>query len=202
MEISLSFVLTLAIFSYLLGDNWLYRLAVAVFVGVSAAFISSVTLQSVILPLTRGTPIEIITFLGIPLLLVLLLVLKPVRWLRPFAALALAFLIAVGAAVALLGALTGTLIPIVADTAAVDFNGEPLQLANGILIVIGVVTSLLYFQYIAKERRDGTISRGRIVQALSVIGEGFIAVTLGALFGTAILTSLSILAGQLQVFFG
>jgi hypothetical protein len=102
----------------------------------------------------------------------------------------------------LLGALTGTLIPLVQDTATLDFNGEPLQLANSILIVIGVVTSLLYFQYIAKERRDGSISRGRVVQALSVIGEGFIAVTLGALFGTAILTSLSILVGQLQVFFG
>jgi hypothetical protein len=171
-------------------------------VGVSAAFISSVTLQSVILPLTRGTAVEVIAFLGVPLLLVLLLILKPIRWLRPFAALALAFLIAVGAAVALLGALTGTLIPLVQDTATLDFNGEPLQLANSILIVIGVVTSLLYFQYIAKERRDGSISRGRVVQALSVIGEGFIAVTLGALFGTAILTSLSILVGQLQVFFG
>ncbi len=201
--IALSFVLTLAIFSYLLGDNWLYRLAVAVFVGVSAAFISSVTLQSVILPLTRETePILLIVFLGVPLLLVLLLILKPIRWLRPFAALALAFLIAVGAAVALVGALTGTLIPIVADTAAVEFGGEPLEIVNSILLVIGVVTSLLYFQYIARERRDGSISRGRIVQGLAVIGEGFIAITLGALFGTAILTSLSILVGQLQVFFG
>ena len=39
----IGFVFTLMIFSYLLGDNFLYRLAVYVFVGFTAGFIAIVT---------------------------------------------------------------------------------------------------------------------------------------------------------------
>ena len=49
------FVLTLMIFSYVLGDNFLYRIAVYVFVGLAAGFITIVTVESVILPWLRGT---------------------------------------------------------------------------------------------------------------------------------------------------
>ncbi|MGB1288114.1 MAG: hypothetical protein ACPG7F_16375, partial [Aggregatilineales bacterium] len=51
------FVFTLLIFSYILGDNFLYRLAVYVFIGLAAAFTTIVTLEQVILPLlTTANP--------------------------------------------------------------------------------------------------------------------------------------------------
>ena len=50
MSIGISFVLTLVIFSYLLADNFLFRMAVSVFVGLAAAFTTIVTVESVILP--------------------------------------------------------------------------------------------------------------------------------------------------------
>jgi hypothetical protein len=47
---ALGAVLTLLIFSYLLGDNPLYRLALHIFVGVSVAYALIIALRGVILP--------------------------------------------------------------------------------------------------------------------------------------------------------
>lgn len=205
MTTGLSFILTLLIFSYLLGDNLLYRLSVAVFVGLTAAFTVIVTFQSVIFPLLQGTGNELfvnVVILTVAGVLALLLVLRPIHRLRALTNLAVGFLVAVGSAVAVVGAITGTLIPLVQRTVAVDFSAEPATVLNSLLLVLGVMTSLLYFQVIARRRRDGTVTRGRIVELLSHIGQGFIVVTLGAMYAAAILTSLSILTGQLQVIFG
>src|SRR5690606_6292631 len=115
MTIGISFVLTLLVFSYLLGDNLLYRLALGVFVGLTAAFTSIVLLESVVLPLADGTPGNA-PLLVIAGLLVLLLLAKPFARLKALTNLSLALLIAVGAAVALVGAITGTLIPLIRQT--------------------------------------------------------------------------------------
>lgn len=200
MTIGISFVLTLLVFSYLLGDNLLYRLALGVFVGLTAAFTSIVLLESVVLPLADGTPGNAL-LLVIAGLLVLLLLAKPFARLKALTNLSLALLIAVGAAVALVGAITGTLIPLIRQTTTLN-TATTADLINGVIVLVGVVSSLLYFQFMARQGADGTIERGRIMQTVSVIGQGFVVVTLGALYGAAILTSLTILTGQLALFFG
>ncbi len=50
-----SLVLTLLVFSYLLGDNFLYRIAVHVLVGVAAGYTVIVALESVIVPWLNET---------------------------------------------------------------------------------------------------------------------------------------------------
>lgn len=203
-EISLlvSFVLTLMVFSYLLADTLLYRLAVAIFVGLAAAFTGIVTFESVILPALDLTDADLI----LPIVaasLVGLLMLKPIGRLNVLTNLALAFLVGVGAAVAVVGALTGTLIPLALDTAQRPADlSDTTALINTVLVVIGVVTTLLYFQYGARRRADGTTERGGLNRLLAGIGEVFIIITLGALYGSAILTSLTILTGQLSALTG
>jgi preprotein translocase subunit SecF len=49
------FILTLMVFSYLLGDNILYRLALYVFVGLSAGYLTLVTVDTVLLPWLNQT---------------------------------------------------------------------------------------------------------------------------------------------------
>ncbi len=46
----LSFLFTLLIFSYLLGDNPLFRIAVYIFVGVSSGYVAAVVWWQVIWP--------------------------------------------------------------------------------------------------------------------------------------------------------
>ena len=47
---SIAFIFTLMIFSYLLGDNPLYRIAAYFFVGVSAGYIASAAFWQVLWP--------------------------------------------------------------------------------------------------------------------------------------------------------
>lgn len=205
----ISLVLSLMVFSYLLGDNILFRIAVSIFVGLAAAYTTIVTVQSVIypaiLPVLDGRwelfSWESGFFILTPLTFGLLLLFKPVKQLRPLTNFALAFLIAVGSAAAVVGAVSGTLIPIVASTAQLSTSGNALDLFSSILIVIGVISSLIYFQYRAKRDSHGVIARGRITGIVAAIGEGFIVITLGAIYGAAILTSLTILTGQLASLF-
>ena len=48
-------ILSLMVFSYLLGDNILYRVAIYVFVGLAAGYVAVVTVESVLLPWLNST---------------------------------------------------------------------------------------------------------------------------------------------------
>lgn len=184
------FVLTLMVFSYILADNFLYRVAVYVLVGLAAGFIAIVTIESVLLPWFReyiaSGNVALFVLGMIPVILGLLLLFKTSARIGGLGNLAIAFIVGVGSAVALAGAISGTLIPLATSTAASEST------INGVITILGVVSSLVYFQYLARKTPDGRIQRNRPVQALSLVGQGFIVVTLGVLYAAAILTSLTI----------
>lgn len=191
------FALTLMIFSYLLGDNVLYRIAVYVFVGLAAAYVTIIAIESVIRPWLMAT-----LFSGdaggvavglIPPLLGLLLFMKASGRLARLGSLGLAFLIGLGAAVALVGAISGTLIPLAAGVV----TGAQTDLINGVLILLGVLSTLIYFQYLGRRQPDDSVRRPLPVRVFGAVGQGVIAVTLGALYGGAILTSLAILSERI-----
>jgi hypothetical protein len=193
------FIFTLMIFSYLLGDNVLYRLAVYVFVGLAAGYITVVTVEGVLLPWLRGTVLAPGADIGsrvlgvIPFILVLLLLLKSSPRLGRVGNLAIAVIVGVGTAVALVGAITGTLLPLAAATG----SAVRLDVVNGFLIFLGVSSTLLYFQYLARRRPGGEIRRGLVVRAIGAVGQGFVVMTLGALYAGAILTSLTIFSERI-----
>lgn len=197
-----SLVLTLMIFSYLLGDNFLYRLAVAVLVGVAAGYVAVVAVESVIVPWVDATllaeqgDMSDTTFRGVravgamPFLIGALLLFKVSPRLAPVGNLGLAFLIGSGVAVAIFGAASGTIIPLARDAG----NAAGEDVVEGVVMVLGVVTTLIYFQYLAAER-GGRIQRPRGLGPLASVGQAFVVVTLGTLYAGAILTSLTIFSG-------
>jgi hypothetical protein len=194
-----SLVLTLLVFSYLLGDNYLYRIAIHILVGAAAGYALIVAVESVLVPWMNTTILAeqgdrdtaLMTALrvlgAVPLLFGALLLLKASPRLGPVGNLGLAFLVGVGTAVAITGAATGTIIPLARE--AGEAVGD--DAVDGIVILVGVITTLIFFQYIAIERQ-GTIRRPRAFRALSAIGQGFVMIALGALYAGAILTSLAI----------
>ena len=194
-------VLSLFIFSSLLSDNWLYRLAIYVFIGLTAAFTFIVTVESLLpyaaafVRLISGTSTDVDTFPALSFVVALILIIPVLIGRLPGRGVTLGLLIAVGSAVAVLGTLTGTLLPFTLSTgAAVRAN-----LVNGLILLLGVVTSLLYFQFQGRRNPEGYAERGPWSQAISGIGQIFIVLTLGALYGTAILTSLTILTARISV---
>ncbi len=74
-----SFLLTLMVFSYLLGDNLLYRLAVFVFAGVAAGYSAIVIWDGILIPwlhdtlLVPNATLDQLTLGAAPLLIGLLL---------------------------------------------------------------------------------------------------------------------------------
>lgn len=194
-----SLVLTLFIFSYLLGDNVLYRLAIHVLVGVAAAYALIVATESVIKPWLEetllvdatgrdeATVIALRVIGPVPFLVGALLLFKVSPRLAAVGNLGLVLLIGVGVAVAIAGAVSGTILPLAREAGqAVDDT-----LADGLVILVGTITTLLYFQFFAVERR-GMVQRPRGLRSLSLVGQFFVTVTLGALYAGAILTSLAV----------
>jgi hypothetical protein len=205
----IGFILTLMVFSYLLGDNFLYRLAIYVFVGLAAGFITIVTVESVLLPWIRVTVQDGAAtgdvgkqILGAaPLVLGFLLLLKGTRRFQRLGNLALAFVVGVGTAIALVGAISGTLLPLTNATA--DSVRGSRNLLDGFLLILGVVCTLIYFQYLARRVPPRAVGgepetrRGLIARTFGAVGQGFIVVTLGALYGGAILSGLVIFSERI-----
>lgn len=205
------FALTLMVFSYLLGDNFLYRIAVYALSGLAAGVLVVVTFDNLLIPFFGAAvgsgDIRAWAIVLFPVLLGILLLLKGTSRYSHIGNLGLAYMVGVGAAVALLGAVSGTLIPLVSSTAAAlrpppAEGGANLALANGFVLVLGVICTLIYFQHLAR-RVPGSepgqvIARRRpFTRVLGAVGQGFIVVALGALYGGAILSGLVVLSERL-----
>lgn len=190
----LSFLFTLLIFSYLIGDNPLFRIAVYIFVGVSSGYIAAIAWWQVIwprliYPLVFGSMLEK-SFMLVPLIGAVLIFMKISPRLAGMARIAMAFIVGVGAAVTIFGAVAGTLIPQVMGSiepfdlfAANSRNISPVEsLFNGSIILAGTIFTLTYFHFGARPKADGSLHRMGLIEISAWVGRIFIGITLGAVF--------------------
>jgi len=204
-----SFILTLMIFSYLVGDNPLFRAASYLFVGVTAGYVAVISIYQVILPrliqpLMEGSLLEKGLTL-VPLVLSALLLMKLSPKLSSLGSISMAYLVGVGAAVAISGAVMGTLIKqVLASINVFDFQGAGLnvnpvfQFTEGVVMVLGTLTTLAYFQFSARSQPDQTVKRPAVIEGMAQIGQIFIAITLGALFAGVYAASVTALIDRLD----
>jgi heme/copper-type cytochrome/quinol oxidase subunit 2 len=70
---------------------------------------------------------------------------------------------------------------------------------NGLIILVGTVTTLIYFQFGIKRQEEGVpVQRSVILEYLSTAGKGFIVVTLGVLFAGVYIATLSALIDRVR----
>jgi hypothetical protein len=190
---SLSFLFTLLILSYVVGDNPAFRAAVHAFVGVSTGYIAIavfrlVILDKMVLPFISGGMGERI-FLAFPLVLSLLLLGKMfagTEWVgRPV----VAFLVGVGAAAAIGGAVLGTIFPQILATASI--GDLTTNLVTGLVALVGTVSTLAYFQFTIRGKNTSSGKRGRFMGFFALLGQVFIVITLGAIFAGVLAASLT-----------
>ena len=206
---TLAFVLTLLTLSYLIGDNPLFRFAIHLFVGVASGIAVVIAFYNIlwpqlIQPLIFGNELERF-FLLIPLILSGLLLTKISHHLGGWGRLAVAFLIGVGAATAIGGAIKGTLFPQamasinLLGTTPVGNSGSAnlIHLAEGAFIIFGTLSVLAYFQFGVRKPVDEAPQRGPALEVTAWIGQAFIAVAFGALFAGVYLAALSALVDRL-----
>ena len=208
--LSLGFLLTILVFSYLLGDNPFFRLAIHIFIGVAAAYVAIVTVNNVliprlIIPLIQGSQGE--RLLSILLFIPGLFLFFKVTPLRKAGNWAVAILVGIGAAAAIGGAITGTLFPQILGTInSVDPSAYTIsnsrwdQAINGIIIVLGTVTTLIYFHFGTQDIPGQTDERLPIIEQISKVGKIFLAITFGALYAGVFLSALAALVERLSSF--
>jgi hypothetical protein len=213
-----AFVLTLMVYCYLAKDipllRALYRVAAYLLIGVTLGYSAIVAWHSVLSPrlllrLESGQ-----WWYLVPVGLCLLLLTKAKRSWSGAGNVTLAFVFGVGAALAIGGALTGTLLPQV-QAAFLSLNpgsyaGEVAQeggmtlifVTNAALITLGTICTLLAFSYsVGTGARDGRQAPplvDGIIQVASGFGRVFIDFTVGALLATTSISLLSVLVDRLR----
>jgi hypothetical protein len=205
--LALGFLFTILIFSYLLGDNPFFRLAIHIFIGVSAAYVAIITINNVliprlIIPILNGNQGE--RLLSILLFIPSIFLLFKATPLRKVGNWSVAILVGIGAAAAVGGAITGTLFPQILGTInSMDPSAYTIttsrwdQAINGFIIVLGTVTTLIYFHFGTQEKPGGADERLPIIENISKIGRIFLAITFGSLYAGVFLSSLAALVERL-----
>jgi hypothetical protein len=194
----IAIVLTIMVLSRIVGDQPLFRLAQYLFVGVSLGLAFVVAYHQVLRPAVLGiaggsvgAPIRY----GVPLLLGVLLLPRITRrqefsWL---ANIPLALVFGVGAALAVGGAIIGTLLPQILDTAR-PLGGDPAALAGVVVLAIGTILTLSTFYYTVPRDRPA----GGIVASAALAGHWLLMVAFGFFFASAVQTYLTALTERLS----
>jgi len=223
-----AFGLTFAILSYLLGDNPAYRVAIHIFIGAAAGYAAIIVFINLLFPqfiapvismiLTGQSPSleTLILNLILPAILVVLLLMKAVPSTRLLGSIATAFMIGVGVAVAVGGAVMGTILPQTSATFLsllpppmplptppdVITNADKAAFAleyslSAFVIIIGTLFTLGSFYYGARAKPGGVVERSIFIKPIVFIGQLFIGITFGVMYAGALAASLAIFANQI-----
>jgi hypothetical protein len=205
-----SAVLTLMVFTYVVGDNLFFRIAQHVLIGAVAAYavvaaVHQVLIGQLLAPLA-GQP-DAAYPLAVPLLLGVMLIAggtPGTAWIRRVP---VGFMLGVGAAVAMGGAVLGTLAPQSMAAARSLSEGAgpdatPVQLGmqwlNTIIMLAGTLGVLISFQFARGNRSLAGRAFNGVVALWGALGRGFIWVALGALLAGLVLSRTTLLVGRIQ----
>ncbi|MBP7228666.1 MAG: hypothetical protein KA988_06095 [Longilinea sp.] len=191
-----AFLLTLAVFSYLLGDNPIFRLVMYIFVGVVSGYVAALLCYQVvwgrliqpvwlglIQPIMQSRP-PTETFAVIPLVMAAFLLAKLSPRLASLGNWVMAVVVGMGAAVAISGAVMGTIFTQFQATLTpfdLQVSGGS-GLLEGVIVLVGTVTSLAYFHFGARIQPGKAAQRHFLIEGMARVGQFFIGITLGALF--------------------
>jgi len=205
----ISFIVTVLILSYLFGDNPLFRAAVYIFVGAAAGYVAAIAWNEVINPALVQPIISGNVFEGpwqaivvaIPLLGSLLLFFKGIPRLSFLGQFPMAYLVGVGAAVTIGGAVLGTLLPQTTatfDNFDMSSPNAAFSFVNGIFLLLGVIGTLVYFHFGATQKADGSVQRNVLVNIAAWVGRVYIAITFGVLFAGVYVAALTALIERMD----
>lgn len=199
-------ILTLLVFSYLIGDNPLFRFTIYLFIGVSSGYAAVAAWYYVLWPKLfsqLADPRQLILLI-VPLVLTVSLLAKlspRIAWIGNFA---MAVLVGVGAATAVGGALIGTLLP----QAQASINAFDLSTGTGStafvrlveagIMLLGTVLTLAAFHYTVGRAPDGSARPSGLLNGLSTAGRVFVSITLGVLFAGVYIAALTAMIERLS----
>jgi hypothetical protein len=213
ISVLVAVLLSLALLSYLIADNPIFRIASHLFIGLAAGYAAVAAWLAVIAPpfgaalgapggLAAALPGLIVPLVAAALGLLLLLKTAQVggRATGLAGTLVVALMVGVGAAVAVGGALTGTLLP---QTSAAAVSLLPFGAPGGLLealienvfIVIGTLATLAFFYYGGWRGRGAAASAARrpaLLRPVAGVGQLFMGAAFGLMYAGALAASLTL----------
>lgn len=198
LALVIGLLLTIFIYSYLAGDNPLYRFAVHLLVGVSAGYAGVIAVRRILLPVISqllADPLAPQNVLWlIPVVLSFLLLFKWVGSLNWVGNTSIGILVTIGAAVALFGAIAGTILPQATSLP----ESDPLL---AFIIALLTACALLYFQFTSRSDGDeDEWQQNAWLRPPVTIGQIVLMVTFGAVFAGVFTTSLVLLVERVDFF--
>lgn len=200
-----AFVLTLMVFSYIFGDNPLFRLAEHIFVGTAAGYVTILVYHTILRPRLLEPLAQDPAghgYLLVPLLLGVLLLAKGKRSTSWIGNISMAWLFGAGAALALGGALLGTLASQLRASwfslNPADYAGQPLGWVNALLLALGTIGVLLSFYYTEPAGKGAGRLLAGFRKGWGRLGRWFMLVTFGALFAGAIISRFTLLVDRVH----
>lgn len=198
----LAFVITLMVLSYVFGDNPLYRLACYIFIGSSAGYIAAIIIKDVLIAKLQnigngGISQNEILLLGSLMVLSLLLFSKISPSFSLFGNIPMALIVGVGTAIAIEGALFGTLIPAVFGIGA---GSSANQIPLILLSMLATIATLFYFNFTVRKRQLKNPDRSAWLNVVAKTGKFFIMVALGVIFAGVLTASISALVESFSFF--
>ena len=197
-------ILTIAvILSYLIGEKYPpFKIVSYLFIGVAAGYAAIVVVfqglyPRLLVPILFPSLGYSRTLAIVPLVLSGLLLFKIFPKTSRLGNLATGIIVGAAAGVIIGGAVLGTLFSQGKATILLfdpDLGVQPGRLVDAVFMLLGTITTLLYFQFSGVRRPGKQVERPRLVGILASIGKFFIAVTLGALFAGVISAAISALA--------
>ena len=195
-----SFALTLLIFSYIIGDNPLFRLATHIFVGVSAGYATVVTISNIILPIlidplfSDNQEFKVLTLFY--LLISGLLLTKISPRLSKLGNISMAILVGIGAAAAISGAVFGTVFTQVSESIHIFKTQENSLYA--VIILMGTLSTLIYFQFGVRKEENKESEVSQAIKWIGAMGQVFIAITFGTIFAGVYYSTLAALIERIS----
>jgi len=181
-------MLTIAAYSFLWKENRLYRAAEHIFVGIGAGYSLAMGYTNIVGkawdPITKKGQFYLI----IPVLMGVLLFARFIKSISWASRIPLAFIVGMGAAVALRGAIEQQFVKQIQATMI------PLNTVNNAIVVFGTVGVLSYFFF--------TFPKNRALSVSTNIGRWIMMITFGAAFGNGVMGRISLSIGVMQFLFG
>ncbi len=192
-------IFTFLVLTYIIGDNVFFRLMVYVLIGAGAAYAAVVVIFDVLLANIKqatGNPGALIIVI-VGLLLGIMIWLKVSPRLAGIGNIPMGYLIGVGAATALGGAIIGTLGPQIVAAGAPATLPTSVR-PDAILTIIaafGTIVTLLSFGYYR-------VGRNSPLQIVNILGRRFfLMIGLGAVFALVFMASVTLLYDRLYALY-
>jgi hypothetical protein len=195
IEAWIAAALTLMVYSYILvRENPLSRLAEALFVGVSIGNLTVMAVRSLLTsgvnPMLGGKPT-----LLIPMALGVLLFTMYSRSYGRLSGWPVAVMNEIGVGLAIRGSVHSYIYDQVkASMVSLAIPGDPISSLNGVVMLVGLITTLSYFLF--------TMDVGAAGERVRSLGRYSMMLFFGAMFGQVAMTRISYISGRVQFLVG